>query len=838
MAGAPPRLQVLERLRQHPVADARRQPGVLDQRQELHRRDQAALRMVPAHQRFQAEHHAAAHVHLGLVVQRELRLVQRLVHAADRHHAFFVAPAVFRVEELTAVAAGLLGAVHRVVGMAQQRVGVAAVDRVDGRTHAGGDMHRLDVRVDRVGLGHHAQHALDRQARLLHRRRAQQQHELVAAQPPGRVGPQVVAAQRAAQPAGQLDQQPVAGRMSELIVHRLEAVQIQVTHRQQVTAAVGRGDGLGQHLHQPRAVGQPRQLVEMRLALEAIALLPLFGDVGDHQHVVLQLAAGVVDGRDRRLQGAQLAVAAPLDHFAAPVAGIAQAGPHQQTLLAHQRVGRRGAQQRRHAAQQFLARHAEDLAVRRVDVEHVQLRIGDQQPLVQVLEQAGRQALALARVVALAAVGQRGDHARGLIERAALGHHQLQFQPAPAVAAMRPQFAACLRQRARAQLLEQRLQRGAVDLVDAIHPGRPRRRIGAAQAAPLRRRAAVVAPDDPLARTQAGAIQREQPALLDAQVVARQRVQQQHVARQQRCVDPRRRLRRQRRQQRERARAQMRRPDHGHGQQRGHGRTQTQPAVHQHRRRQHRRQQQQQPGQGGRSGRHPQHAQRAAQQAAQQHDGPGAACRCEGALHRVAPQAQQWQRGQQQPDPAPQCAQQQPPGERVERPPPQARRCQFADRRGQGRSTQRQAQQQADVAAALEQRIHAGAAQAPGRRCTAAQVGGDQHRQRVPVQRRIGQQRGGAQQQPRHAGAGPAQPQCGEHAQRQPQDQAARGGRRQPKAQFRGGSVGQRDDQYPLHAPRRRLGLGRGAVVWSGGRRQHSLESGAQCRDRNGAIRC
>jgi hypothetical protein len=63
---------VLQRLREHPVADARRQAGVLDQRQELHRRDQPLLRVVPAQQGLEAQHAAVAHVDLGLVVQHEL----------------------------------------------------------------------------------------------------------------------------------------------------------------------------------------------------------------------------------------------------------------------------------------------------------------------------------------------------------------------------------------------------------------------------------------------------------------------------------------------------------------------------------------------------------------------------------------------------------------------------------------------------------------------------------------------------------------------------------------------------------------------------------------------
>ena len=41
---------------QHPVADAHAQPRVLDQRQELRRRDHALLRVAPAQQSFEAEH--------------------------------------------------------------------------------------------------------------------------------------------------------------------------------------------------------------------------------------------------------------------------------------------------------------------------------------------------------------------------------------------------------------------------------------------------------------------------------------------------------------------------------------------------------------------------------------------------------------------------------------------------------------------------------------------------------------------------------------------------------------------------------------------------------------
>jgi hypothetical protein len=57
------------------------------------------------------------------------------------------------------------------------------------------------------------------------------------------------------------------------VVDRLEAVQVEVAHHQQVAVAVGRAHGFGQQLRQPRAVGQAGQLVEVGLAFEPLALL-------------------------------------------------------------------------------------------------------------------------------------------------------------------------------------------------------------------------------------------------------------------------------------------------------------------------------------------------------------------------------------------------------------------------------------------------------------------------------------------------------------------------------------------------------------------------------------
>ena len=428
---ASPQRQMLECARQHPVAHARRQPGVFDQRQKLHRRHQPLLRVFPAQQRLEAVYAAGAHVHLGLVVQHELLHVQRFLDAADSHHALFGAAAVFSVEEQVAVAPSLLRPVHGMVGVAHQGVGVAVVDGVDGGAHAGGDLHRVLCGVDEVGQRHHSQHALDGHARFFQRASAQQQHKFVAAQPRGRVFPVFALAQCAAQAAGQLGQQAVAGGVPEAVVHRLETVQVQVAHHQQVAVAVGGVHGFVQQVRQQRTVGQPRQLVEVGLALQLFALHLLFGDVGDHQHVVTQVTGWAQHGGDGGLQGAQLASASPFVQFAPPMPGLRHPGPHGGTLPARDRVGRRGAQQRGHGAQHVFAVDAQNLRIRLVQVQHTQLGVGDQQTFVQVLEQAGRHALALYRVAPGLDVGQRGQQPGRLPLAVAFHDQQGGFQPAP-----------------------------------------------------------------------------------------------------------------------------------------------------------------------------------------------------------------------------------------------------------------------------------------------------------------------------------------------------------------------------------------------------------------------
>ncbi len=91
------------------------------------------------------------------------------------------AAVVVRVEQVVAIAAGLLGGIHRLVGMAEQGVGVDAVARVEGDADAGGDLHLLvldgEGRIKHVGQAVQGLVAIADAAQF-----ADQQHELVATQ--------------------------------------------------------------------------------------------------------------------------------------------------------------------------------------------------------------------------------------------------------------------------------------------------------------------------------------------------------------------------------------------------------------------------------------------------------------------------------------------------------------------------------------------------------------------------------------------------------------------------------------------------------------------------------
>ncbi|HZG96512.1 MAG TPA: hypothetical protein VEZ46_17585 [Mycobacteriales bacterium] len=103
-------------------------PGVLRGRDELVRHQQPVLRVLPAHQRLDADDLAGPAVALGLVVDDELVRVDPAAEVAEQRQPLGCVPVVLRLVDRVAAAA-LLRGVQRDVGPLQQRLSVAAVLR-------------------------------------------------------------------------------------------------------------------------------------------------------------------------------------------------------------------------------------------------------------------------------------------------------------------------------------------------------------------------------------------------------------------------------------------------------------------------------------------------------------------------------------------------------------------------------------------------------------------------------------------------------------------------------------------------------------------------------------
>ncbi len=113
------------RLLEHVAPERHDQPGVLGERDELERRDAAAARMVPAHQRLDGDRLAGREVHDRLVLDEQLALLQRALELVLEVVAADDRVAHLRGEDGEAALAALLGLVHGDVGVAQQLVDAA-----------------------------------------------------------------------------------------------------------------------------------------------------------------------------------------------------------------------------------------------------------------------------------------------------------------------------------------------------------------------------------------------------------------------------------------------------------------------------------------------------------------------------------------------------------------------------------------------------------------------------------------------------------------------------------------------------------------------------------------
>ncbi len=188
VAGVAPAHALVARLVEDPATDFDHQPGLLQQRDEVVRLDDAARGALPADQRLHARGAHLSQVERRLVDQEELVVLERHAQVHLELHPRLHRRVHARFEDHVAVAPVPLGLVHGHVGVAQQlfRAFALAAGDADARGHlqrrlrAAGDHERLLQRFqqalgDELGAGREGELAGDH-------------HELIAAESSDGVG--------------------------------------------------------------------------------------------------------------------------------------------------------------------------------------------------------------------------------------------------------------------------------------------------------------------------------------------------------------------------------------------------------------------------------------------------------------------------------------------------------------------------------------------------------------------------------------------------------------------------------------------------------------------------
>ena len=137
---------------EHPAAELDDLAGFLGRGDERARHYQAVVRVVPAHQRLDAEQFALGEVDDRLVLEEELAALERQVDVLLEAQPLAQLLLHARLEHHEARLAGRLRVVHRDVGVAQQLLGVVARLR-EGDADAGRDVGVAAVELQRLVEG-------------------------------------------------------------------------------------------------------------------------------------------------------------------------------------------------------------------------------------------------------------------------------------------------------------------------------------------------------------------------------------------------------------------------------------------------------------------------------------------------------------------------------------------------------------------------------------------------------------------------------------------------------------------------------------------------------------
>ncbi len=284
---------------QHPLADFLDQVRLFRERDELRRRDVAVPRQAPADQRLAADHAPVAQVHLGLVQDHELVALDRAPQLGLQHQPLDRRGAHLRREEAVAVAAVLLGVVHRRVRVADQVDDVVGVARAQRDADAAGDVELVLVELERPAelVEELARERADHGAVVGRRREIlDEQGKFVA----GQAAEHGVARQLLVHPLGEDLERAVARGVAEGVVDLLEAVEVEVDQRELAPGAARARDRLLQGVLELEPVRDLGQRVVAREVTDAPLGALALGDVAGDEDAALE--ARVLGAHDRARQ--------------------------------------------------------------------------------------------------------------------------------------------------------------------------------------------------------------------------------------------------------------------------------------------------------------------------------------------------------------------------------------------------------------------------------------------------------------------------------------------------------------------------------------------------------
>ena len=322
-----PGLELAAGFADHPVAHIHHQPELFQYRDKVPGRYQSTARVAPAQQGFGAGKAFAVAAELRLVIEHEFVLVQGVAQVAFQFQALQGAGVHVGLVELEVVFAALFSVIHRRVGVFHQLAQLVAVLRAEGDADTGG--HEELAAFQHKGFDQAGEDLLGHMNGAVQRHIAadpwlEEQGEFVAAH--ARHG--VVLGHTTEQARGHFLEHPVAGRVAEGVVDRLEAVQVEEhQHHPRLLPFGGLQRGVQAVLEQG-AVGQVGQGVVVGQAVDALLTGLALADIAEETHVTGQVAF-VVEHRGNADPGrVMLAIETLEPHLAFPGAVLVQLLEH------------------------------------------------------------------------------------------------------------------------------------------------------------------------------------------------------------------------------------------------------------------------------------------------------------------------------------------------------------------------------------------------------------------------------------------------------------------------------------------------------------------------------